>query len=87
MQVVHASRWVVVVQVVVYMLMRALPATQHHRCKSMTDGSDGSNLLRTAKAQAVLHPQSHEVTAALYLAPMVQVKPEKRSVQDPGICA
>jgi hypothetical protein len=29
-QMVHASRWVVVVQVVVHMLMRALPATQHH---------------------------------------------------------
>jgi hypothetical protein len=34
-QMVHTSRWVVVVQVVVHMLMRALPATQHHRLKSM----------------------------------------------------
>lgn len=44
-QMVHTSRWVVVVQVVVHMLMRALPATQHHRLKSMPDGSDRSNLL------------------------------------------
>lgn len=38
-QMVHTSRWVVVVQVVVHMLMRALPVTHHHMFISIQHAS------------------------------------------------